>query len=195
MDNLKSIWNQLSCDSKQLELKGNGDKESIFAKLENEELLRKKFNPLLIVFIISFTLFLGLLILNNDSVVSYSKLLGIVFVTLASISIAILSQGVKMPLKQFEHDKSSMIFLQKVREKLNQSKNMLVLGLILQNIFLTTGLYLIIFYNTEAVNPGYLYPFLGFMFGLGGAVIGGSLAFYHRHYKSTYQLIDHFLSE
>lgn len=195
MDNLKSIWNQLSCDSNQLELKENGDRESIFSKLEKEARLRKKFNPLLIILIILITIFLSILVAESNATFTSSMVIGITLVTLASISIAILSQFVKMPLKQFEHDKSSMMFLSTVKEKLNQSKNMFILGLLLQNLFLTAGLYFIIFHNNETANPSTLYVFLGTMMGLGGAAIGGGLAFFNTHYKSTYQMIDHFLSE
>lgn len=195
MDNLKLIWNQVSCDAKQLEINVDHQKESIFEKLQKEQRLRQKFNPLLVTFIILFTLFFGFIILWGESAISYSKLIGIGFVTLASIVIAIFSQVVKMPLNQFEHDKSSMIFLKMVKDKLNQSRNMLIIGIILQSVFMTLGLYLIIFHNVSDVNPGYLGAFFGFMAGLFGAAIGGSLAFFHTHYKSTYQLIDHFLTE
>jgi len=110
MNDLKSIWNQVSRDSGEVEMKMTNPKESIFAKLKYEQHLRDKFNPILVVFIILFTLFFSYIELHNSPQFGVSKIVGIICVTLASISIAIFSQIVKMPLHHFEHDKSSMIF-------------------------------------------------------------------------------------
>jgi len=57
---------------------------------------------------------------------------------------------------------------------------------------MTLGLYLIIFYEAFDFT---IRIFLGFMFFLGGVSIGGGLAFFNTHYKSTYQLIDQFTKE
>lgn len=195
MNDLKSIWNQVSCDSDELKIKLTDPIESIFTKLEKEQRLRDIFNPVLIIFIILFTIFFSYLVLQNSAAFSLAKIIGIVCITLASISIAILSQIVKMPLQKFTHDKSSTVFLKIVKEKLHRSKDMLILGLFLQIVFMTIGLYLIIFHGAGDYNIGYVYAFLGFMLGIGGASIGGGIAFFNTHYKSTHQLIDKFLTE
>jgi drug/metabolite transporter (DMT)-like permease len=192
MDDLKSIWNQVNCSPDKIEIQLNNRKESIFEKLEKERDLKRRFNPLLFTFILVFSLGFGFLVFHNQEY-SISKFIGVCLIALASISIAVFSQVIKMPLSQFEHDKSSIIFLKLVKQKLDQSKTMLLLGLVLQFIFLTLGLYLIIFYNATPTEYRFLYIFLGAMIGLAGAAIGGCFAYYNTHYKSTYKLINEFL--
>ena len=196
MDNLKSIWNQINLANAELKtMIEKGDNNSIFEKLEKEQVLRKKFNPLLVLFILLFTIVFIYILSAIYVELDYSKIIGIAFVTLASISIAIFSQIIKMPLNQFNHDKSSVEFLEVVKEKLNQSKKMLVIGIILQILFLTVGLYFIIFHNAEmSENSGYLFAFFAFMLGLGGFGVGTSIASFNAHYKETYQTIDLFLN-
>jgi len=156
MDNFKSIWNQLQCDSSKLQIAINGQKGSIFEKLKEEEELRKKFNPMFAVFIVLFSIGFSYVLFHNDPL-SMPKIIGIGFITLASITIAVFAQIIKIPLDQFEHEKSSMAFLEMVKEKLDQSKIMLVVGVFLQVVFLTIGLYLIIFYASNDIQTGFFY--------------------------------------
>jgi len=195
MDDLKSVWNRLSCDASKMKISSANSIDSIFDKLENEQRLRKKFNPLLIGFILLFTVFLCFIVFQNSSSFTTPKVIGIVCITLASISIAVFSQIIKMPLQQFSHDKSSVVFLNIVKDKLNKTKVMLILGIFLQIVFLSIGLYLIIFYESNDYNMGTFGAFWGFMFGIGGASISGAFAFFTSHYKPTYQLIDQFLKD
>lgn len=196
MDNLKSIWQQLDHCVHQLgDIAHSGKNNSIFEKLEKEAALRKKFNPLLITMIVLFTVFFVFIIQANGNDFNFSTVAGISLVALASIIIATFSQIVKMPLQKFRHDKSSIEFLKIVKVKLDQSRKFLVLGILLQNICLTIGLYLLIFYNHPTANEGLLFTFLGFMFGLGGLAVGSAYAFFNQHYKGTYATIDLFLKE
>ena len=155
--------------------------------------MRKKFNPFLIVGIVIFTLILSSLIFVTEGF-SIANFVGIGLITLASIFIAIFSQVIKIPLDEFAYDKSSVVFLTIVKERLNQSKQMLILGLLLQSLCLGFGLYFLIFYQATDVNPVYFYMFLGWMFALPAAGIGFGLLFFNIHYKPTYQAINQFLN-
>lgn len=196
MDNLKSIWQQLDHSVNQLgKIVHSGENNSIFEKLEKEAALRKKFNPVLITMIVLFTVFFIFIVQASGNDFNFSTVAGISLVVLASIIIATFSQVVKMPLQEFRHDKSSTKFLKIVKNKLDQSRKMLVIGILLQNILLTLGIYLLVFFNQPNQNDGMLLTFLGVMFGLGGLAVGSSIAFFNQHYKGTYTTIDLFLKE
>lgn len=195
MNNFKSIWNQLECDSSKLETVFSTRTDSVFNKLEKEENLKKKFIPIQVILVAFMSILFGYIVYQNTVVVEWSTYVGIGLVTLASIVISIFPHIVKLPLSQFEHDKSSLDFLKLTKKKLDQSRQILVLGILLQIIFLSIGLYLIIFHSSANINLGYQYAFWGTMLGIGGAAIGGSFAFFSSHYKQTYQTINHFIEQ
>ena len=194
MDSLKSIWDQLNSTSSELEAIVNrvADK-SIYEQLEKEQALRKRYNPLLAILLILLPfVFVGLL-LQSENGIDSAKVIGIILITLAGIAIAVFSQIIRFPLQQFEHDRSSVEFLQVVKKKLNKSRKMLITGLVLQIALLTAGLYFVIFHNSAISHyHSYLLTFLGFMGALGGLAIGGSVAFFNRHYASIYAKINAF---
>lgn len=195
MDNLKSIWNQLNINTHQLELTVKEGQKSILEKLKHEEALRKRYNPFLVIAIILFTIVLSSIILNFTTSLSIPKIIGIILVSLANICVVYFSQGIKLPIKNVKHNCSSVNFLSLIKVKLDNYKKKYIFGITLQFLFLTSGLFLIIFYNVPHYNIGFVFTFFGFMCGLGGIAIGGAISFFNSHYKSTYQVIDHFLSE
>ena len=195
MNNFKNMWNQVECNGSKLQISVEESRNSIFGKLETEEIRKKKFIPVQIIFVTLFSFIFGYIVYQNTPNPGISIIFGIVLVTLASIIISVFPHVVKFPFKQFEHDKSSLEFLEIIKKKLDQSRVMLIAGIALQIAFLSIGLYLIIFQNSSDINPGYVYAFWGMMLGLGGAAIGGAFAFYHKHYKNIYFTISHFLDE
>lgn len=190
MENLEKIWTQLndiSLDLKEV-IQEEAD-NSIFKQLEKEEQLRKKYNPFLFSLIALIPLvFWGLLHQNMD----WTKALGIACITGSGVAIATFSQIVKIPLQQFQYDQSSLDFMSIVKQKLDQSRMMLVIGVLLQVLLLGTGLYLLIFSNTPLDN---LLLFSGIMMSLCGLVIGLNIASFNRHYRDIYQKIARFLEE
>ena len=195
MDKLQSIWTQLNQLSAELgEMAEPKSISSVYEQLQREQDLRKKFNPLLIAFVLLFPVVLWQVLPTATE--NGTKWLGILLVASAGIAIAVFSQIVKMPLKQFAYDRSSTEFLSIVRAKLDQSRKMLILGICLQITLLTLGLFFLIFGSIpEEGFYGFLGLFLGFMFGLGGLAVGGSIASFNRYYRDLYQRIDRFLAD
>jgi len=193
MDNFKATWNQVNIDSSRIELTLIEGKDLILEQLRMEQNLRKQYNPLIGLLIVLFALIFGYIVFLNSESFGILQVIGILLVILACISIVYLSQSTKIPLHQIEHDNSSTIFLGLVKDKLDHSKKMLIIGLVCQMLFLATGLYLLIFYNSNDHHIGYVFVFLSLIFGITGFGIGKSVAFFNQHYKSTYQIIDQFL--
>lgn len=197
MDDLKLIWHQLNSVSDKVEaiIQSREKDDSVYVKLLKEEGLRKKFNPYLILLIILFVFLFTWIVYLNKGGLDFSEKIGIMAITAASVTIAVFAQIVKIPLKRFEYSQSSTDFFKVVKLKLDQSKRMLVTGVILQVSFLTIGLYFLIFHNSQLqADPSYLYSFIGSMLGMGGLAVGCSIAFFNFHYKDIYKKIDAFLT-
>ncbi|MEO0339728.1 MAG: hypothetical protein AAF242_10985 [Bacteroidota bacterium] len=194
MDHLETIWKQLNDKALDLEpmIQQKAD-TSIFRQLEKEEMLRKKYNPLLFALIATIPfVFYGIFYQEMD----WMKAVGIACITGSGVAIAIFSQIVKMPLREFQYNQTSIDFLRLVKKKLDQSRVMLTFGVFLQCLLLVTGLYLLIFSSADWDNLlAYQLTFAGIMMGLGGVAIGKSIAAFNKHYRSTYQRIHRFVHE
>ena len=71
----------------------------------------------------------------------------------------------------------------------------LVVGVILQFLCLTIGLYLLIFIENLNFHIEYKYAFYGIMCGLSGLGIGGSIASFNRHYNGLIEIVNKFSNE
>ena len=191
MDNLETIWNQETYDFQNQKV--TSDKlQSISDKLTREQTLTKKYRPLQFLVIFLFGFIFSYVIYLENSGLSISQVVGIFLVLLSGVAIGVLPQIIKIPLDQSDKKESSTIFLGIIKQKLDMKRLMLIIGAILQIVFLAIGLYILIFYKSNDIHIGYKFTFWGFMFGLLGASIGGSIASFNKHYKDIYQVIIQF---
>ena len=192
MDNLQAIWQQLNATSAQLEVVVKAQsKDTVYDQLLREQRLRKRYNPLLICLILMLPFVFAMLVPLAAAV--GQKILGISLITASAVAVAVFSQIVKMPLKEFEYNRSATAFLQVVKRQLDKSRQLFVFGLVLQIILLTGGVLLLILPDYDDGHfLTYLATISGIMFGLGGLSVGGGVAFFNRHYKNIYDTISAF---
>ncbi len=198
MNELKEIWSQLDKISTDLKVLAEPNASlSVYEQLQKEQDLRKKSYPFLVLLLLLTPVVLVFLTQQtNPGTFDWKTITGISLISLAGITISWLSQIVKFPLQQFEHDRTSMEFLVVVKNKLDQAKKMLIIGVVLQLALLTLGLMLLILPQIPA-DQLYTYLFLltGFMLSLTGIVVGGSISFFNKHYQGIYTTIRTFTKE
>lgn len=196
MDKLKETWKQVNKIAVHSTLLQNNDSISIYEQLQKEDELRKKFNPFLVLLILLIPLFFIQLLKSTDVAIDTQKIIGIGAVTCSGVAIGVFSQFVRIPLQPFNYDQTSAVFLQMVKQKLQQRKTYLLLGVNLQVLFLGIGLYLLIFGSQEK-SSHYSHPFLliGIIAALWSLTVGMTNKFYNNHYRELLQKIDSFLED
>ena len=59
-------------------------------------------------------------------------------------------------------------------------------------VFLSVGLYILIFFENSSTSFEVVGAFWGFMLGLSGCAIGGSIASFNKHCKGLFNLTNQF---
>lgn len=195
MNDLEKIWNQISIEQKTAPFNIKNREEAVFNQLEKEAKLKKQYLPFGIFLVFLVTLLFGFIVKTNSSNFDSFKLLGVLCIGMSGLFILYFTQVVKMPIKKFQYEKTSVDFLREVRLKLNKTRINLIAGTILQILALSGGLYFTLLYGNENLSQGHYFLFLGCTCGLLGLGVGGAFKLFNDSYRHLYWVVDHFLEE
>lgn len=195
MDNIQNIWNQLTVEKISSTEINLNFRDSIIDNFQKETDLRNKYKPFVLLFLILISVVFFFMVKQAEGPMTFIKFIGVLFIFLSGAAIIYFSQRIKIDLDKIRLDCTATEFIELCSDYLQKARKSYVIGTILQLFSLTVGLYLLIFIDNPDSHIAYKYIFFGFMGGLSGLGIGGSIATFNKHYKGLIDIINKFSNE
>lgn len=169
--------------------------QSVHKQLQDEDRRLKKYMPWTYGFISVMLLGMTAFFYANGVLTGGLSWLGMGLVIVASWCIAYFSQLVRIPYEDFAYSQPAVPFLYQVKDALRRKRISMLGGVILQVLFLTVGLTLMIFSDGDGFTPGAMGGFLGLMLGIGGGIVGMMSMTFELNYGKVRKLVEEFLAE